>query len=178
MNEPIQKSGNASCCSSKLPGMVCCLCICATICFVTYLFVPHSQPMRRLWSPVMAGTNGSGTFLAETRQLNFWTPSRKTVDYLHKENGEVIPSENWEVLSNDDAVARFGSVLVTNQNVLGYRRVEVWGQGRTGYKPGWWWTVNVQTNYTTDDLGATYQNYWKSPQAVFVEVIDNRGRPE
>jgi hypothetical protein len=113
--------------------------------------------------------------MADTRQLEFWTPSSKTQDYLHKENGEVVPTEKWEVIPNEEAVIDFGTMLHTNKNILGFRRVEVWGQGRTPFKPGWWWTVNVLTNYTAEDLGHSYQNFWKSSQAVFVEVIDNRG---
>ena len=59
--------------------------------------------------------------------------------------------------------------------MFGYRRVEEWGQGRTSYKPGWWWTVSVTTNYSVNDLAYVYQAFWKSGQAVRVEVIDNRG---
>jgi len=82
----------------------------------------------------------------------------------------------WEVLSNDMPDVQFGAMLKTNQNVLGYRRVHVWGQGQTVYKPGWWWTVNVFTNYTASDLARTYEDFWKSHQILFVESIDNRGR--
>ena len=91
------------------------------------------------------------------------------------ENGQVVPMETWEAISNNVPVEQFGAMLHSNQAVLGYRRVEVWGQGRTTFKPGWWWTVNVLTNYTAADLSAAYEQFWKSHQALFVEVIDNRG---
>jgi hypothetical protein len=107
--------------------------------------------------------------------LEFWTPSAKTKDYLHTEKGAVVPTEQWEVISNDSVVEQFGQVLHTNSYILGYRRVEVWGQGQTTYKPGWWWTVNVFTNYTANDLARTYNDFWQSHQVLFVEVIDNRG---
>jgi hypothetical protein len=91
------------------------------------------------------------------------------------ENGQVVPTETWEAISNEDAVLQFGTMLHTNLSVLGYRRIEVWGQGRTNFKPGWWWTLNVLTNYTAGDLAQSYEQFWKSHQTLFVEVIDNRG---
>lgn len=94
------------------------------------------------------------------------------------ENGKVVESEKWQVLSNEDAVVQFGLMIRSNASVLGYRRVEEWGQGRSSFKPGWWWTVNVVTNYSAATLGRAYQDYWKTKQAVFIEVIDNRGRNE
>jgi len=175
MDEAPQKNEEAGSCSNKLFCLVQCFCICGTIAFIAYLFVSHPQPARRLWKPVLIGTNGSSVILPESRQLEFWTPSAKTKDYLHMENGHVVPTEMWQVLSNDDPVLQFGAVLHTNTAILGYRRVEVWGQGQTIYKPGWWWTVNVFTNYTAEDLASTYEDFWKSHQVLFVEVIDNRG---
>jgi len=176
MSEEPQKKENAVACSNKLLGTVCCVCICATICFFAYSLFPHAEPSRRLWLPVVIQTNGSETILKETRQLEFWTPSAKTKDYLHKEGGEVVATEKWEELSNDDAVLQFGELLHTNRdNILGYRRVENWGQGTTGFKPGWWWTVNVYADYSVVDFAKVYEGYWKSSRPVFIEVIDNRG---
>lgn len=150
--------------------------ICATIALIAYLAVSqHSRETRRLWLPVVVDNSGKETILGETRQMEFWSPSVKTKDYLHSENGEIVSSEKWEVISNDEAVMEFGTLLRSNVNVLGYRRVEAWGQGRSSFKPGWWWTMNVFTNYTVGDLAHTYQSYWKSAQPVFIEVIDNRG---
>ena len=151
------------------------ICICATILLLAYLFVPHPHEARRLWTPDLIQTNGTETVLGESRQLEFWTPSAKTKDYLHMENGQVVPTETWEAISNEDAVLQFGTMLHTNLSVLGYRRIEVWGQGRTNFKPGWWWTLNVLTNYTAGDLAESYEQFWKSHQTLFVEVIDNRG---
>jgi len=129
--------------------------------------------------PVVVQTNGDQTVLGETRQLEFWTPSARTGDYLHKEEGGVVAKDDkWQMITNDDAVVQFGAVLHSNLEVLGYRRVEVWGQGHTSFKPGWWWTVNVFTNSSTADLAQTYQNFWKSSQPLFIEVIDNRGSDE
>jgi hypothetical protein len=175
MSEPIQNGENAS---SGIPGLICCVCICVTICFIAFRFSPAPEPQRRLWSPIMVQTNGTETILGDTRQLEFWTPSARTKDFLHLDDGDVIATEKWEVISNDDVDLEFGKILHANKGVLGYRRVEVWGEGRTSFKPGWWWTVNVFTNYSAGELGQTYQNFWKPSAPVFVELIDNRGRTE
>ena len=177
MNEQSQKTDGTSRCPGKCVGVVCCVCICATICYVAYLFVAHPSH-RRLWLPVVIQKNGDETVLGDTRQLEFWTPSAKTRDYLHMDGSEVTAGEKWEVLSNDDTVVQFGMLLHSNANVLGYRRVEDWGQGQTSFKPGWWWTVNVFSNYSVGDFGNVYQAFWKSGSPVFVEVIDSRGSKE
>src|SRR5262249_7563622 len=149
---PFQKNLHANC-ANTLCGVLCCLFICATIVIVTYLHTSsNSAPQRRLWVPVVVETNGNQAILGETRQMEFWTPSAKTKDYLPKENGLVFDKEKWQVISNDDAVVQFGLLLHSNLGVLGYRRVEIWGQGRTTFKPGWWWTMNVSTNYTIGEL--------------------------
>ncbi|HEY1662888.1 MAG TPA: hypothetical protein VGI03_10755 [Verrucomicrobiae bacterium] len=178
MNEQSQKNEGASCCSSKLCGLVRCLVIGAVVATLTYFLVARSEPPRRLWLPVLVQANGSQTILGDTRQLEFWTPSLKTKDYLHADTNGVVASEQWEALSNNDAVVQFGALLHSNANVLGYRRVEDWGQGQTNFKPGWWWTVNVFSNYSVVDFGNVYQAYWKSSSPVFVEVIDSRGSKE
>jgi hypothetical protein len=175
MNEPLGNEKGLIAGSNTFFGLVCCICVCATIMFVAYRLTPNAQPPRRLWMPDLVDTNGNATIMGDSRQLEFWTPSAKTKDYLHKENGQVVPTERWEVISNDDPVLQFGTMLHTNSLVLGYRRVEVWGQGQTTYKPGWWWTVNVFTNYTAADLAGAYERFWQSHHILFVEVIDNRG---
>jgi len=180
MNQRTKKQNSTLAGSAKLSAMVCCLCVCATVAFIAHLVIsPKPAPVRRLWVPVVVATNGNqATMMAETRQMEFWTPSAKTGDYLRREGGEVANNDRWQVISNDDAVLQFGMMLHTNVNVLGYRRVEVWGHGRTGFKPGWWWTMNVHTNYSAADLAESYRNFWKAPQPLFVEVIDNRGSDE
>jgi len=160
-------------------GMVCCICVCVTIAFIAHLVISSSPaPTPRLWVPVVVEANGKQTALGETRQFEFWTPSAKTKDYLPMEAGVVIAQEKWEVVPSDDAVLEFGSILHSNKSVLGYRRVEVWGQGRTKFKPGWWWTITALTNYSAGDLADSYRKYWKLSQGVFIEVVDNRGNKE
>jgi hypothetical protein len=180
MSKPFQKNEAAFACPNTLCGAVCCLFVCATIAFIAYLVVsPKPAQSRRLWITAVVATNGNqATIMAETRRMEFWTPSTKTKDYLPKEGNEVANNDKWQVIPNDDAVLQFGALLHSNANVLGYRRIEVWGQGRTNFKPGWWWTMNVFTNYAVVDLAHAYQTFWKAPQPVFVEVIDNRGSDE
>ncbi len=173
-----ESSQNTEHASAGVLGLICCIAICATVCYVAFRFTPSSGPVRKLWSPIVVETNGNENILADTRQLEFWTPSTKTQNFLHKENDEVVPKEKWEIVSSEDAIMQFGNMLRTNQNVLGYRREEVFGQGRTSFKPGWWWTVTVLTNYTAGDFQKTYEAFWKSSSPVFVEVIDNRGRTD
>lgn len=144
---------------------------------VSWILVSRSAPRRR-WEPVLVATNGDITVLGETRQLEFWTPSAEIKEYLHKEDGKAVRPELWQVLSNDEPNVEFGGILKSNHNVLGYRRVHVWGQGQTTYKPGWWRTLNAFTNYDASDLARTYNDFWKSHQILFVEVIDNRGSPD
>ena len=176
MNETSEQKGYVEIRPTTSSGVLICLGACAVAVVAAFLLTQHPQQRpRRLWSPVVVTTNGSATtILGESRQLEFWTPSAETKDYLHN----VAASQKWEVISNDEVVLQFGAMLHTNRNVLGYRRIKVLGQGRTDFKAGWWWTVNVMTNYSAADLARTYEDFWKSHQPLFVEVIDSRGREE
>lgn len=175
MNKSFYKKNEIFGGSTAFFGMVCCVCLCATIAFVAYRLTLNGQPARRLWMPDWVNTNGDEIAMEESRQMEFWTPSAQTKDYLHKEHGQVVPTEKWEVISNDDPVVEFGKMLHKNSSVLSYRRVEVCGQGESLYKPGWWWTVNVITDYTAVDLARAYDKFWQSHQVLFVEVVDSRG---
>ncbi|HEX3719906.1 MAG TPA: hypothetical protein VH595_18295 [Verrucomicrobiae bacterium] len=173
MNDQPENKSGSSC------GAVPWLFMCGTVAYIAYLVLtPHTQPTPRLWVPVVVETNGSQTILGESRQLEFWTPSARTKDYLGKKNGVVGQRERWEVIDSDDIVTQFGAVLHSNVSVFGYRRVEEWGQGRTTFKPGWWWTMNVTTNYSVVELEQVYQKFWHSTQPLLIEVIDNRGSAE
>ena len=125
MNEPSKRSAGSSDAHNALFATIRCVFICATIVLIVYLFIPHTEAPRRLWKPVLIDTNGTTMILPESRQLEFWTPSARTKNYLHTEKSQVVPTEAWEVISNDDVVQQFGSILHTNSFILGYRRVEV-----------------------------------------------------
>jgi len=150
--------------------------VCAAVVAVVYLLrAPKTEEARRLWTPIVVETNGTQTVLGESRQMEFWTPSARTKEFLAAEGGVIGDKHKWEIIPSDDVALKFGSLLHSNFNVLGYRRVEVWGHGRTSFKPGWWWSVNVTTNCPVGDLTRAYQDFWKPPSAIFIEVIDNRG---
>ena len=152
--------------------------ICAAVAFIAYELgrQAHGGKARRLWTPIVVTPTGAETALeAGTRRLEFWTPSGKTKDYLARDRGTIPDRDQWEIISSDEPVQQFGALLRTNSSVLGYRRAEVWGHGRTTLKPGWWWTMTVMTNYSVQTFIHAYRNFWKSSNAVFVEVIENTG---
>lgn len=176
MSDKSENSPGTIACPRTFWGVLPSLFLCALMAFVAHLLIkPHATIAPRLWMPILVETNGTENVMGETRQLEFWTPSGKTKDYLHMVDGNVEPTEKWQAISNDDPVIQFGVMLHTNNSVLGYHRVEVWGHGTTSFKPGWWWTMTVLTNYSGRDLAQSYQNFWQSKRPVFVEVIDNRG---
>jgi hypothetical protein len=176
MSEPNQTSSGLSLFPKTFWGALAVICVCAAaVLIVDRVVVPKSVEARRLWTPLVIETNGNQSILGETRQLEFWTPSARTKDFLPVKNGSNYAKEKWQIIPSDDEVFKFGALLHSNGNILGYRRSEVWGHGRTEYKPGWWWSVNVTTNYTATDLVRAYMSFWKPPSPVLIEVIDNRG---
>lgn len=161
--------------SSTFWGTVQVALVCAGIIIGIYLLPGHVPAPRRLWVPAVVEKNGSLTVMGETRQMNFWTPSVQTKDYLVKPGGAIGDPDKWQVLSNDEPLLQFGLMLHTNAEVIGYRRTEVWGHGRSVFKPGWWWTVNTLTNFSAAEMGHAYQSFWKCSSPVFIEVVENRG---
>jgi hypothetical protein len=157
------------------------LVVCATIGFVIYQgvqFLPPKKaaPPRRLWTPLVINNLNTEMIVPDTLRLEFWTPSAKTKDYLTKEpKADGDTNRNWEAIESEELVTQFGQHLRKDADVVGYRRTEVWGHGRTTLKPGWWWSITVRTNYPVAKLARTYREFWKTPSSVFVEVIDNRG---
>jgi hypothetical protein len=150
--------------------------VCSAVVAIFYLTSRHQTPEpRRLWLPAVVDTNGGQLVMGETEQMNFWTPSVRTKDYLGKITDPATDPDSWQVLSNDNPLITFGMMLHTNSDVLGYRRTEVWGHGRSMFKPGWWWTVNVHTNFTVTDMAQAYHSFWKGSGPVFIEVVKNRG---
>ena len=158
MNEQPQKNAGTFACPWTLCRALPFALVCAIIAFVAYLVASsHTEPPPRLWIPVVVETSGRQMILGETRQMEFWTPSAKTKDYLLKDGGDIDDREKWAVIPSDEVVLQFGVVLHSNASVLGYRRIEEWGQGRTSFKPGWWWTMNVATDYSVRDLAHVYR---------------------
>jgi hypothetical protein len=152
--------------------------VCATVAVVVYRVVPakKSTPPPRLWTPLVINNLNTEMVVPDTLRLEFWTPSVKTKDFLSKEAGDT--NRNWEAVESEQVVTDFGKHLRKDSDVVGYRRTEVWGHGRTALKPGWWWSITVRTNYPVSKLAKSYREFWKTPSSVFVEVIDNRGHHE
>jgi hypothetical protein len=174
-NEAVPSSDAPGAYPRTLWGSLPYILVCATIVLVAYFLAPRMTPPRRLWVPIVVQKDGSQTPLGETRQMNFWTPSVRTRDYMTNRAGAGSSPDKWQMIASDEPVMQFGLLLHSNANVFGYRRTEVWGHGRTVFKPGWWWTVNVTTNYSVAELGNVYQSFWKCTAPVFIEVVDNRG---
>jgi hypothetical protein len=149
--------------------------VCATAAFVVWRTLPvkNSPPPRRLWTPLVVNNLNTEMLVPDTLRMEFWTPSSKTRDFLGKENNDT--NRSWEAISSEERVMEFGKILRTDPDIVGYRRTEVWGHGRTSLKPGWWWSITVKTNYPTTRLARTYREFWKTSSSVFIEVIDNRG---
>jgi hypothetical protein len=150
--------------------------VCAATVAVVYHLNPREAKPRRLWIPAVVDKD-TVTILPETRQMNFWTPSVHTREYLSKSQTDSDP-DRWQLISNDEPLMQFGMMLHSNANVFGYRRVEIWGHGRSTFKPGWWWTVNVGTNFSALDMGHAYQKFWKCRTPIFIELVENRGSTE
>jgi hypothetical protein len=176
MSESNQKPEGCSLFPKTFWGALSVAFICGTVLLIFFhLASPKPEEPRRLWTPIVVETNGAQTILGDTRQMEFWTPSANTRKYLKATGDSVRDKEKWQIISSDDTVFQFGALLHSNRNILGYRRVEVWGHGRTGFKPGWWWSVNVTTNCGVSELTHAYQDFWNPPSPIFIEVIDNRG---
>ncbi|MEY2407935.1 MAG: hypothetical protein QOF48_605 [Verrucomicrobiota bacterium] len=155
------------------------ICVCVTLAWITHQLFrpPPSLPPARLWTPIVVTGGGEETIIqAGTRRLEFWTPSGRTRDYLARDGGAVRDRDKWEAIPSDEPVQQFGALLRTNSDVLGYRRAEVWGQGHTIFKPGWWWTITVTTNYSAQNLVHAYRGFWKSTNTIYVERIENPGQ--
>ena len=86
MSEQPEKHGGPAACPKTFCSVLPCALICATIVFIVWHVVsPRPEPTRRLWVPVVVDTNGNQMILEETRQLEFWTPSIKTQEYLQND---------------------------------------------------------------------------------------------
>jgi len=122
------------------------LIICGTIAFIAWLILsPRAETPRRLWMPVLVQTNDTVSVLGETRQVEFWTPSAKTKDFLTGDGHELAETEKWQIIPSEETVTKFGMMLHTKLANFRIPPGEVWGHGHTSFKPGWWWTLSVAT---------------------------------
>jgi hypothetical protein len=165
------------------------------VAFIAYLFFVRASPDSVIAVARFVDTFGKNTpggFLVkteggtvvpeaqETVQFSFWTPSAKTEsswsprDPKASTDFNADPSRQW--MKVDDGRAKdFGDALLKKfgeTGLNGYRRYEIWGQGRTDFKSGWWWTVSVKKYVHLEDLIAVYKEVWKPPASapIYVEV--------
>jgi hypothetical protein len=122
--------------------------------------------------------------------VQFWSPSSKTCQSVKDDIREsvggdhITGEEQWECPPEgqndpkytDEKVAEFARHLVAFPGVTGFRRYEVYGHGRTRYKTGWWWVLNVSKAFDTKSLVVEYSTFWKSKQDVYVEELNGAGR--
>jgi hypothetical protein len=110
-------------------------------------------------------------------QIQFWTPSKDTEPHVDDSD------QQWQ----RDVIARnnvkkenesFGVKLTSNSKVNGYRRHEVYGKGRSDAKSGYWWVLTVNKDYDVSEFVTEYQKYWKTKDAVYVEVSNYNGNYE
>jgi len=101
------------------------------------------------------------------RLIQFWTPSVKTQRDIEK-NGVVPEKRKWEVVT-EEKVDDFGAKLAQTKGVVGHRRQEVAGQGRSGFKHGWWWVVTIKDDFDLKILAKFYSDYWGNPDDVYLE---------
>ena len=121
--------------------------------------------VRGWWTSASVDTSGATTPFRGRKLLQFWTPSLRT-----KESTDAKP---WEKLATEETIHGFGAVLKSDSRVLGFRRQEVFGHGRTKSKWGWWWSVTVAHDYQPDDLLKVYSEYWKIRESIYVEITSN-----
>lgn len=136
--------------------------------------VPGGSTTNSLAGHFSAGGTVDGKGLnTNIYQIQFWTPSEKTV--LLRDD----PKQMWQanVLKGDVGKQNnlFGDKLTSNNNVTGYRRFEVYGKGRGDPKYGYWWILTVSKDYKVRDFVKEYQDYWQTTDSVYVEVMNYEG---
>jgi hypothetical protein len=119
----------------------------------------------------------------DTINYAFWTPSKDTKSVL-QQYGDIPSDKDWVAAKDvtDQTLNDFGEALRNTKGVEGYRRAEVWGQGRkvdekkpTHPIPGWWWTLRARKNFTIQDLSKVYTEHWHNNLPIYVEILDGAG---
>lgn len=109
-------------------------------------------------------------------RFEFWTPSEKTgqnlANYLSK-HPEQADEYRWQIHDEKtnnirEKNHRFGTRLINDSAIDGYRRYPVSGDGRSGFKEGWWWVVGVKGDYSEAFFkwfAETYKEHWGVPMS-------------
>lgn len=110
----------------------------------------------------------------QSRVVQFWSPSSDTCQYAQKDSvGKVVADDNWLCVS-DQKVKDFDEKVIQYPEVIGYRRHNVFGHGRTEFKEGLWWTLNVTKKFSIESFVYSYSQFWGNKRDVYVEEIGSR----
>ena len=115
-------------------------------------------------------TGGDVNDKNDSYKIGFWTPSLKTVEYWKSEKF-IEDKDKWEQNITENQVVEFANILLVKKVLLGYRRSEVYGKGRSVSKPGYWWIATFKNDFTPKDFAKAYIDFWHSPDSIYVEII-------
>ena len=111
--------------------------------------------------------NADGTLASSelSHQIQFWTPSLNT--YRDKNINEIEMENRWQKLTDNTKIIEFEKLL--NQYAKGWRRMEVYGSGRTRCKYGYWWILTMKEDFKMQSFIALYSKFWGNTKTVYVE---------
>ena len=170
-----------------IPGTVsmCFLCVAAVAFAYVILHAPLEQLRTVAFALVKVSPGGEQKKERNTVSYGFWTPSEKTKSQLQALGDAIPDNKKWVLKINvtDKTLNDFGEALRNAGGVEGYRRNEIWGQGRkvndktTPAIHGWWWTVSAKKKFTIEDLSKFYTKHWENTDApLYIEVFDASGK--
>lgn len=131
----------------------------------TVLVLAKSENLNIVTEDIIVGGYGGQTDFKRKNivQYQFWTPSKGT--YESKDLSDWVKA----IKDIETRNAEFGSLLTQNNSIYGYRRYEIFGQGRSEPKKGMWWVVNADKHITTETIAAIYQSYWNTDSSIYIE---------
>jgi hypothetical protein len=114
-----------------------------------------------------------GKISSETvgRQIQFWTPSE--FSHSDKSLDQLGDNDKWEHGVTPEKLISFQELL--KKHSTGWRRVEVFGVGRSQPKPGLWWIVTVDESFDMPIFIRDYATFWNTKQTIYVEEPSVRG---
>ena len=122
----------------------------------------------------------------DSKLVQFWSPSAETQEDLARESptGKLNADDSWQI-TTEEHVDDFEKELWnhfgggTQKGPLnGLRRYREVGRGHTNHKRGWWWILNMRTDFDSRELAKFYFSYWGKSKAVYVEELNSKARYE
>ena len=131
----------------------------------TILVLAKSENLNIVTEDIIVGGYGGKTDFKRKNivQHQFWTPSRGTY--------ESQDLSGWveDIKDIEKRNAEFGTLLTKNDSIYGYRRYEIYGQGRSNPKKGMWWVINADKELSTKNVADLYQRFWDTDNSVYIE---------